>query len=779
MTVVSLAIVLLVLLRCLVPVTANLYWESDPRLVAGGLAGQEPALMYFGPAAVAWLDALSLLAAAAAMGLHVLAGGTVRWRSVALAAIGAAFAAAPMPRHVDNIFLGGGWIGAVCLALAVSHLAQRPAIRRWFAAAIVALAVPLAIAATRWVFLDQPLTRQNFLEHESEFLAARQWERGSPEHLIFVRRMETPEAIGAFSFSNVLGSVAAATAALAAMWAWGMAAAGRYRRCVLPAALALVAMWTMAMTRSKGAAVAAMLVAGLFFAVLLLRRRATSMRWLAHAGLPHAGLALVGLAVVAVLLRGAAGPPETVEGERSLLFRWHYWQAAARIVASSPGHALFGAGPTALQDEYSWAKNPLNPEEIRSTHNVFLDLIAMIGVGGWAWSALLIVWLWRAGREAAAAWGRPAGDADQGLPQSPQGGGKSVLQALTVATPDVIGAAVLTTILFGVEVVVRWAHVYDQATFLMWAGGAMAFLGALCILVTRGWWSAAFTQVGLFAAAVVLLVHNQIEMTFHQPSSAPLAWLVMGLAAAAPAQRDGAESPALKVGSTGGAGRWLSFVPALGLLLAALVYMAAAAGPLTREQDKLRQAAAALRSDPRSAAGVEQAIQLLSEAERIMPNDPRPPEWQARMAMQLASSRLQQLRQMDGAPPQARAQVREMIRHHALMSLAAFDRLGERGLLSHSIRRQHAQILEHAADLLGEPDYLNRALQHWHQLAADRPHVWQDRRDLGDLLWKMDRQEEATQHYQRAIELSDQQYLDPLRQMGKKDRTLIESRLPG
>src|SRR5690606_35332276 len=104
------------------------------------------------------------------------------------------------------------------------------------------------------------------------------------------------------------------------------------------------------------------------------RRQARAAGWL----MPGA----VAAPIVAVVVRGLIG--ERL-GERSLLFRWFYWQGASRIATD---HPVAGVGPAGFQEAYLSARPPLSVEEVTSPHGLPFDWWATLGLFGLAWVGL-------------------------------------------------------------------------------------------------------------------------------------------------------------------------------------------------------------------------------------------------------------------------------------------------------------------------------------------------------------------------------------------------------
>jgi hypothetical protein len=812
LTLLSLAVLALAMVRCVVPITPNLYWENDPRLAARlnddagkPLPGEEAILpaQFLGSSGTALLDALSVAVAGIALLVHVKAGGAPRWRSIIAAFIGMVLCLFHARAGAENAFVCGGWIGAIALAIAALHLASRHRQRRWFLAALAAMTLPLAVEATRYVFIDHRETVDYFMKDEEAALAARGWTRGSPEHLMYLRRMQFNEPTGAFSFSNILASVAACLTLLSTCVAIGLFQGRRQWpwRWMLPAALAVIGAWTVFLTHSKGAPVALMACLVLIGLALTARRHAVASRLFRT--MPALAVGLVTLAVVAVILRGMMGPPPTAEGERSVLFRWQYWQAASRIATQSPGCAVLGVGPARFAEDYHWAKNPLNPEEVRSAHNVFVDYIADLGLGGAALSLLLIAWLYAAARSAVTQWhgqaavhpggsGLPLAD-QQAIPRQAGAGptpdtsddspraNRSEPRPVR-ATPigalhfdgfDLTFTILFLVAIFGTEMAVRLASYGTPERFLIWSAGMTGTFFTLAVLVSNDWLPPAWSRLALFAAAAVLLVHNQIEMSFFQPASAPLVWVIMG-AAGAKSQTFQKATALAERGTRPGISK-IEWIPGVAFIIIAIVFALAITAPIARQQSILAEAEAALRGSARSWTTFNATLDLLERAGGIAPGNPKPFEWRSRLAMEVAASMSAQMRDAPPARihPQARAEVRRLV----MLSLKALDDAIMLGLGSPGIHRQRAQMLVYAGDILAEASYRDEAVDAWRFIIDRRPYAWQDRVELADLLWRMDRKDEAKPHYAKAIELSDAMYLEPTREMAAIERRRVERRM--
>lgn len=739
----AVALTVMVLLPCFVPTTPVRYFESDPRVSLG--IGQEDVLTDLGPAAVAWLQVITT--AIAALGLMVAVGCGVKlskW-AVALAGLGMMAAAYHLTKGTarwEDWTQGGAWIAAAMTGLAAMHLAQIEAARRWIVGLCVAAAVPLLAEAGWYVWVEHPESVAFFETHRAELFAARGMTPGSEAAALYERRLRFADATGTFGLSNVLASVAAV---------WGMAglgllmslgwrrASGAARWAWVAAGLATGSAWAVVwLTASKGAVVAAAMVAGLAVYLWVAKRFSVGAK-----EIPGVALGLVAIAVAAVLVRGAMGPPPApvdgfvadvaIEGERSLLFRAHYFSAAVRIAAD---HPVLGSGSRGFADAYPAAKNPLNPESVTSTHSVLVDQITMLGVGGWAWSALLVGWLWRAGRGFAA---RPDEAEQDGLDKADSGVGAGVPRS--AVWMSVAGAVVL----FGVALVVRQASLYLDSA-IVWLLAIAGFVAVAAVLGSTGMISARAQRVALLLAATVALVHNQVEMAFFQPASMGVLWLIVGAAGAgagaawptrpSDTEAGAKDTPEKKAyGSLGMAG---------GFGLAVVIGMVIVAAGAGQHERAMAGAEAALRRGDGALT-----LSRLAEAQDAAGLDTRALRWR----VQLYAIEPMPWLVEAGRVREAKARVEE--------ALLWIDQAIAAEQRPTTVSRLRASLLERATQRWGDADTFAAAESAFAELAEKSPYNIRDRLAWADLAWAAGRREVARERYLAVLELREQKYLDP------------------
>jgi hypothetical protein len=439
-----------------------------------------------------------------------------------------------------------------------------------------------------------------------------------------------------------------------------------------------------------------------------------------------AGVGLVVLVFAGVLLRGAAGPPDTAAGERSILFRYYYWQGAAKAMgAAEPKSQWLGLGVQGFVRSYLIHKNPLNPEEVASTHNVFVDFVTMLGIGGLALSCLLVMWLWRAGRLAVST----DDDEDDNTP-------------MPMANREVYAAVAIAVLVFGVQFVYQYPVLLSPESFLAWVLGAMGFIVLFALHATPGWIPRSTASLGLFGAAVVLLVHGQIEMTFFQEGAATFAITVIAVAAAP-----------LSINNQKAHGA-ANFSAAL-LVLLTVGLIVGHAVPMTLHQNAMAQAATQLREQR-----MGDTFKTLDRAHLILPVNPEPIQQSARLLLDLAAVYNKQGQV---------AQVRQAISQ----AMAVLDAWPDEET---SFLRLKFQTQRYAAAWLNEPARLNDAAAFLWRVTQLAPHSLQDYLLLANLYWKLNRLEEAQEMYRYCMTLHQDAYLDAARQLNEKDLKRVSTR---
>ncbi|MBB6431530.1 O-antigen ligase family protein [Algisphaera agarilytica] len=707
------------LVPCFTPNSPVRYFESDPRIDMQGLYGDQ--LPELGPLGMAWLQTLTVVVAGLGIAVAVWAGARLSKAALVLASLGMAVAAFHMTKGTarwEDWTQGGAWIAASAVGVSAMHLAQHASARKWIVALVVAAALPLLAEAGWYVWVEHAMTVAVFDEDPAAMLERQGLVPGTEAAVLFERRLRFADATGTFGLSNVLASVAGAIAMLGlgvAGWsAWRSRGQGRWVLAGAAGVAAVAAFVVVGLTASKGATLALVAALGLGGLVFI------GTRWKRASGLIHfATIALVLMAFASIGVRGAMGPPPAspdgfvagaaIDGERSLLFRWHYLQAAIQIASENP---LLGSGARGFADTYPSAKNPINPETVTSAHSVFTDQITMLGLGGWAWTALMLWWLWRAG----GAVGRSLAAEDSSPETEPYAATRS-----TVWTA--VGAA---AVVFTITLTVRQGALFID-TALLWLLALALFITVAALLGARGGMSTTAQRVALLLAATAALVHNQIEMAFFQPAAMGILWLILGAAGARVVQSkavvaEDAPAEAAKPPSK------VSPMIAGGWGLVVLVMMGVYAAGVTHHETAMARATSALR-----AGNLSTTLDRLAEAQHAAGLDTRALRWRAQLVpvSQLGSV----LRWIEDAVDEAKRP-------------ATFERL-------------RASVLAELAQQLSTPEAHGATDEAFAALAEKSPYNIQDRLMWADSRWAAGEHGEAREHYRAVLELREQKYLDP------------------
>lgn len=707
-------------LRCLIVFAPQVAFDVDPGVDPTSLSG-------VGPGGSLLLDAILLASCALAILGEWRSGRGIDLRLMVLAL-------APAPVLVwhgwnDGLDLWRGmtWVSAALAAATAAHLARDRAMRALLLALLAGVIAPILIRGVSQITVEHADMMRLFEARRDEFLAARGWDPDSSAARIYERRLRQPQPLGWFATSNIFAALAATGLVL---WAGLSIAAYRARLASgWPAAMALLAMACAAMlwmTGSKGAVLAALVGTGLLLAAVAMPRVGQVVR--RHPG--RVVLALIALALLAVMIRGVL-LPESFANERSLLFRWHYMTASARMFMDSP---LAGVGPDGYQAAYTLFRAPRNPEEVMSAHSMFLDWICTLGVSAFAWIALL-TWL------LAPVPGQPDEPAaDEHQASQPRrlrffaAGSAAAVACIGV----LIEAATLDPFAMGIRVL-----------------GALAFLAAALLTLRAAIAARSFNvDIALIASVAVLLMHSQIEMTFHQPGAVTWAWLMIAGVSPGSAKR------ALR------AWRWSG--PSVALVVAGLAFWIGLrdAIPALRQEARMAEAASALGGALRSTASHAQmlharraAARQLVEAYEIWPRNPLPLD-AAAIQLELACA-------APGGP-------------EPMGLLLEAQEIIDRAILAHGRPASIAIAASIAARLAGvadAPESWAAAIAHARALAERDPNGIGAWRRLGDVLWAAGAIGDAATAYRRALRNDANSELDDLKRMSDRDRALVQRRV--
>ncbi|MBX3375299.1 MAG: hypothetical protein KF817_15845 [Phycisphaeraceae bacterium] len=620
-----LAIVALAVLRALVLFAPDRHFDLDP------FAGHPPLAAIPGVAAMV-IDLLTIALGGVVLIRAAAAGRLERplsWLCIAAVPALLVHAAA----HGDDLRLGLAWFAAMFTAVAIVHGARDPQRRRVVTALLLAALAPLMlrglmqceIRTIGFVGPEHAATIRAFEQTREAFFAASGWEPDGALARIFERRVRQAQPRAWFPTTNVLATFLAGGCVLFIVLAFARSLPRGLRAGAVVAGALLLLL--LLQSGSRGAIVAAAAGAG---AVLIGCMVAPRCAAVARA-LPPAAALLVPAVVVAIWARGAI-LPESFGGERSLLFRAHYLQAAGAMVTD---HPLTGVGPDGFGRVYPAYRVPRNPEEVRSAHGIVPDWLASLGAGGAGWVCIVMLFARRAA-------GRAVRPEPRTAPPVPDRRDASdAIDDAHFVRPAMVGAAVagLTAMAVGAgDLETPMTGVWRAVGLLAMVAGVPMILA----LLRRGGGAAAWACAG---AAIAIVVHLGVEMTAVLPGSGALA---LGLLAALAGPRGRATAP--EPSAAGGAApqaraaiRRGDLVPGVIPLLVVAAALPFGLLPQMRQARAVQAAAEGLRAASGVPGGADEgaarlaAIDRLLDAWRAWPRSPAPARFAARQAERLAA----------------------------------------------------------------------------------------------------------------------------------------------
>ncbi len=217
-------------------------------------------------------------------------------------------------------------------------------------------------------------------------------ETGTLQHFLFEHRLYTRGVRASFTTRNSAGSflLIAFFAAIALFINFSKNRESKLSRrrnlfaCVFAGVFILLGLL---LTRSKGAIIG-LLFAGMIFVIYLgLGRRLKNFTRIVL-------IAFILLVIAGVLIIARYGLEyDHLPGGSSMLVRWQYWHAAAKMYAD---HPLTGVGPGNFSDFYPHYKPPEALESVSDPHNFPLSILTQYGpLGLVAFIVMIFVPMWR------------------------------------------------------------------------------------------------------------------------------------------------------------------------------------------------------------------------------------------------------------------------------------------------------------------------------------------------------------------------------------------------
>lgn len=469
------------------------------------------------PATTVFLDLMTLSLAVA---LLTLSRAWLRLRGVVVIALGLLAAAVAISTAFaadrrDALNAGANLIISGVCALALSRGAPAPWMPRLLLAALIASGATNAFKCVTQYTHEFEATYQYWRETQRPALREQGVDLESPAIVNYERRLRSGDAFGYLSHPNVTGSLMAAL--IAPALALSVPVLLRLRREPNVAAtgaviglgvggLLAVGVW---LTGSRGAVVAGGVgVVALLVGVGLPLQRIAKPRGMF--------LLLIAVYVAGIVGGGAYGLSRGGLPGASLNFRWEYWTAAWGAWREAP---WTGLGRLNFVNAYLRHKLPAPAEEVRDPHNLWVSLLVELGPIGLAAGALLMC---------AGLYG-----AIRNLPRSQTQ--DAVTEAPLDAQPPMGVTFALGVTMLAIQAVCTQTPLISSAMFEVWMADVglvwAIVLGFTLWLMRLQGASAFWTQAGLVAALMALLLHALVEFALLTPAGAMMLAALIGCAA--------------------------------------------------------------------------------------------------------------------------------------------------------------------------------------------------------------------------------------------------------
>jgi O-antigen ligase len=627
-------------------------------------------------------------------------------------------------------------LAPICAALLLSQILDSPAKIRLVLIAIVALGIVSTYQCAEQFFISNAITIEQYEKDPNLLLGPLGIEPGTFQHFLFEHRLYSRGIRGFFTTSNSAASFAicAAFAGIALLVGKFDEARGRpdrFRHVGLTLVALVLIVAGLLLTQSKGGIAA--FVAGLagFGLLMILDRR-----------LPRHRKRIRAILVLSLILCVAGAGFATVQyglshgrlpGGNSMLVRWQYWTASARMYAD---HPFAGVGPGNFSDHYSHYKPAAALESVSDPHNWPLSLILQYGpLGLVAFLTTFCLPLWRSILPIR----HTAGDETE-LRPAPKTVTLSILLGLGSCLLFVRPLLLPTSGTGDPDV---WLY---EAITLFVAPAAAFIIGFFLVAAPLTSEESqpsdrarSALSASIVAAVLAVLLHNLIDFALFEPGVWMTFWILLACLAATQSRREPSDriavSPPTKV-------RWLATIATVSFLAA---YVLGIWLPVCRTTLGVGQAQRAI-----AAGRYDQAHAALEEATRTDPLSPVAANLDGRLY-------LQQSEQASGRSPAMLEQAARYFREAVARSSADYKNYEKLAIVYSRLgKRQEAYDW-----------YLKAA-----RLYPGSERLWFE---LGRLAEQMGRPHVALGHYRKAVEIEDG-YRQQFRTM-YPDREPVVSRL--
>ena len=453
-------------------------------------------------------------------------GIEIGWCLFVLAAVCAGFAASNKRAALSDIAM---LVAPVLMAILLVQILDSHSKVKLLLICIAALGVVSAYQCAQQFFFGNQEMIEQYEQAPWTMLGPLGIKPGTLQHFLFEHRLYTKGVQGFFTTGNSAGSFAilscfAAVALFIEQLKNRMLLASGPKHLVSSGIGACVVIFGLFITKSKGAVAAAVIAAGLFIIYLLFskwvkrHRRAILLICL-----------LLGLVSGGVIVLYGLGHGR-LPGGKSMLVRWQYWQASAKMFVD---HPFTGVGPGNFTHFYTRYKPAAALESVADPHNFLLSVLTQYGpLGLVGFLAIVLVPLCRvilAGAQPSVAQSPAAGGC---LPQAGKSGPAFrklissfaiVIAAILLFVRPIIMPAALGGDPVVIFYVIFFLYVAPVIAFII---GIWLFAAAFC--KTEG--TVRDTNIiiaSLFCACLGVLLHNLIDFAIFEPGVFMTFWAVI------------------------------------------------------------------------------------------------------------------------------------------------------------------------------------------------------------------------------------------------------------
>ena len=261
---------------------------------------------------------------------------------------------------------------------------------------VVGLGIVSTYQCAEQFLVSNRITIEQYEQNPKSLLDPLGIEPGTFQQFLFEHRLYSRGIRGFFTTSNSAASFAilssfAGIVLLVRQIANSRIRNGGFRRWLAPALAVLIVMAGLLLTQSKGGILAFLAGLALFAVLLAVREQLDAHR--------RAVLAVLVPVVALLIAAGTYGmisyglKHDSLPGGNSMLVRWQYWLASAKMYAD---HPFTGIGPGNFSQYYPHYKPAPALESVSDPHNFVLSLLAQYGpLGLLGFLGMIAAPLWR------------------------------------------------------------------------------------------------------------------------------------------------------------------------------------------------------------------------------------------------------------------------------------------------------------------------------------------------------------------------------------------------